>query len=177
MRHSKKLAALALAAGLAITATAAYAYWSTNGSGSGEAQVLGAYVEGASKVTVVQLASPNDMVPGGGAQAISGKFTNTNPGGVWIDHIHAVVVGTHKAGSVATPNGEACDADDFSIASLAVTDHEVAAGGAQDGAWSGTIAMLDRPGVDQDACKNAVVELSYTVHGESDPAPAPAPAP
>jgi len=63
MRHSKKLAALAIAAGVAITASAAFAYWTGSGSGSGSAQVVAS-----SDVSIDNVDFANDLYPGGSTQ-------------------------------------------------------------------------------------------------------------
>ena len=167
MRHSKKLAALAIAAGVAITASAAFAYWSTGGSGSGSASAAAGFPAGNVEVNQNDVSEFEAMYPGGPVQSLTGNFTNDNTGGIWVTSLNAVIKKADGTDWVIGSGSETCSAADFRIGSdanpgvLTVTANEVDAGEAE-GAWNGTIRMLNRPGVDQDACKNAVPPIQYT---------------
>lgn len=75
MRHSKKLAALAIAAGVAVTVSTAFAYWTTTGSGTGSASAE----SGDHAVTVTQVGSITGMYPGEAPHPINFEISNPGP--------------------------------------------------------------------------------------------------
>ena len=135
-----------------VAAVGAYAYWTNSGSGSGSA-ATGTNVA----VTVVQTSTVSGLSPGSTPQALSGNFNNTNATPVYVTSVTASIASI--TGSVGTP---ACTAADYQINSpTALVNAEVPSGTAV-GSWSGpTIEMLNT-GANQDACKNATVNLTYT---------------
>ena len=159
MRLSKKLAALAVASGIALSATAAFAYWTTNGAGTGTASSASGF---ANAIVVNQTSTISGLVPGGTAQALSGDFANSNSGSVSVVSVTATVSGTHKIVSGASVPNPGCTAADFDVSAITVDDALVSAGALHDGAWSGTIGMKDREGTNQNACKDAIVDLSFS---------------
>ena len=146
MRLRTKLAALAVTAGVALTASAAFAYWTTSGGGSGSASV-----GDASAVTVNQTSPISDLYPGGASKALSGTFTN--PGHpAHVASVTASVTATGVAG---------CDADDFVIGgSSLIPDAEVVTGST----WSGLNVSMTDTALNQDACKNASLTITYAAH-------------
>ena len=159
MRLRTKLAALAVTTGVALTATAAFAYWSTNGAGTGSASSASGF---ANEIVVNQVGTVSGLVPGGTAQAFGGDFANSNSGSVSVVSVTATVAGTHKiVGEVSVPNPD-CSAADFTVSAITVGDPLVSAGATHDGAWSGTIAMNNREDTNQNACKGAIVDLSFS---------------
>lgn len=158
MRHSKKLAALAIAAGVAITASAALAYWTTNGSGSGSASAAADY---SNRISVHQHVMASGLVPGGVDQVISGDFGNSNPGDVRIVSLTADI--KNLDGTPWSVKGDdkkpACTKDDFSL-SVEVTDDLVAANQAHDGAWTGLISMVNGA-ENQDNCKGLTPPIQF----------------
>lgn len=158
MRKNRKrlVAVLAVSALMLGGAGAAFAYWTSTGAGSGTG-TTGTDVP----VTAVQTSSIANLRPGGTAQALSGNFTNTNTGPVYVTNV-VVTIGsvTKDAGAVAGT----CDASDYVIVggTMAV-GAEVPAGTAQ-GAWTGaTLAFVDKA-TNQDQCKLATVNLTYAVN-------------
>jgi hypothetical protein len=147
---------LLVAAGVASGGGAAYAYWSTTGSGTGTVAA-----STTTPVTVVQTSTISNLAPGVAAQTLSGNFTNGNSGPVYVTSVTASITSVNKA--VGAPAGT-CDATDYTLSNATMTiNAEVPAGAAQ-GAWTGaTIAFNDKPSVNQDACKNATVNLAYSV--------------
>jgi len=146
-RISKKWA-IGLIAFSLIGGGAAVAYWSAGGSGEGDAET-GTTVS----VVVNQTSDVSGLAPGLGAQTLSGNFDNPNDGSVYVGAVTAEVVGTNQAG---------CDADDYTIAGSAPVNAQIASGDGV-GSWTGlTIQFNNKPAVNQDVCKNALVELSYT---------------
>ena len=147
-RFGKRTIAIVVAMVIAVTtAGVAFAYWTNSGSGTGTA-TTGTNVA----ITVVQTSTVTNLVPGGAAQTLSGNFNNSNTSPVYVAAVTATVTGTDKAG---------CGASDYTIAGTAPVNAEVPAGTGV-GSWSGlTIAFNNKPAVNQDACKNAVVTIAY----------------
>jgi hypothetical protein len=149
MRRITKRTAL-LAAGVAVavaSAGVAYAYWTNTGSGTGSAST-----GTNSAITVKQTSTVTDLAPGLPAQDLYGNFDNSNSSPVYVHSVTVTVTGTNKAG---------CDASDFTLVQPAFVDTEVPAGPAQ-GSWLGGSIQFKNKSTNQDACKNAVVSLSYT---------------
>ncbi|MFN8194809.1 MAG: hypothetical protein U0R80_11080 [Nocardioidaceae bacterium] len=139
---------------LAVGGTA-FAYWSAGGSGTGTATT-----GTVSAVTVVQTSTVTGMHPGDSAQTLSGNFNNPNSGPVYVTSVTASISSVTKA--VGAPAGT-CDSTDYTLASATMTvNASVPAGNAQ-GSWTGaTIQFNNKAAVNQDACKGATVNLSYT---------------
>ena len=152
----KRAVAVGAVVSLAIAA-AAYAYWTSTGSGSGSASAAGAQ----SALTVNQTTTLSAMYPGDSAQTISGTFDNPNSGPIFVHTVTAAISSVTKA--AGAPTGT-CDATDFTLANATATvDAEIAAGNAK-GAWTGpTLKFNDKTTTNQDACKGATVNLSYTI--------------
>jgi hypothetical protein len=134
-----------------LSAAGAYAYFTQTGTGSGSA------------VVVNQTSTVSGLTPASTAQVLSGDFDNPNPGRVHVATITATV------GSVTDTLGAAitgCTTVDYQINNSPITVGQNIAAGNGVGSWGGgvggpTIEMLDR-NVDQSACKNAIVHVSYT---------------
>jgi hypothetical protein len=147
-RFGKRTIAIVIGIVVAVAAAGvAFAYWTNSGSGTGTA-TTGTNVT----ITVNQTSTVTNLVPGGAAQALSGNFNNSNTGPVYVGAVTATVTGTDKTG---------CGPTDYTIAGTAPVNAEVPAGTGV-GSWSGlTIAFNNKPAVNQDACKNAVVTIAY----------------
>lgn len=152
-KPTKKFIAIAAVTGVLLAgAGVAYAYWTAGGSGTGTAETGTSEV-----VTVNQVSVISDLRPGGVAQELSGTFDNPNDTPVYVTSV------TVSISSVTGGDG-ACTAADYVLtgATMAV-GAEIAAGNGV-GAWSGaTIAFDNDPLVNQDGCKNATVNLTYSV--------------
>lgn len=158
MRKStrKIIAIAAVTAVLLAGGGAAYAYWTSTGSGTGTG-ATGTTIP----ITAVQTSTISNLRPGGAAQTLSGNFTNTNTGPVYVTNVVVTISSVTKdPGAVAGT----CDATDYVIVggTMAV-GAQVPVGTAQ-GAWSGaTIAFVNK-GTSQDQCKLAVVNFNYAVN-------------
>jgi hypothetical protein len=152
---------------LVVGSGVAYAFWTAGGSGSGNANAAA----GTTPVTAYQTGPALlPMYPGDSPQTISGDFTNTNSGPVYVTSVTASIASVSKAGVPAV----GCDATDFTLNNLGSTG-PTAAVGAQipvgsatihTGAWTGiTIQFNNKSGLtgNQDACKGVTVNLSYSV--------------
>jgi hypothetical protein len=126
---------------------AAFAYWTNTGSGEGAA---GTGTN--SPITINQTTTVSGLGPGVAAQSLAGNFDNTNDGPVYVAAVTATVTGTDKAG---------CGATDYTIAGTAPVATQIPVG-TDVGAWTGlTITFNNKAGVNQDACKGAVVAIAY----------------
>lgn len=140
----------------AVTAVGGYAYWTTGGSGTGSADTGDTVA-----VTVNQTSTVTDLYPGGPAQALSGDFDSTNAGDVYINEI---TVAVDPLWSQSLAGHADCTAADFQInGSPVVVDAEISPGSGV-GSWSGASIQMLNSATDQDACKNADVDLVYTVN-------------
>lgn len=111
-------------------------------------------------ITVVQTSTPTNLRPGGTAQTLSGNFTNPNDSPVYVTSVTASIASVTKA--AGAPAGT-CDATDYTLAGATMSvGAEVPSGTAQ-GSWTGaTISFNNKAAVNQDACKGATVNFSYT---------------
>jgi hypothetical protein len=154
MFSKRRSVVLAVAAVLVLSA-GAYAYWTAGGSGSGSAAA-----GTTTPLTVTQTTVLTPMYPGDTAQTISGKFNNTNSGTIHVGTVTASIgTVTKDAGAVAGT----CDANDFTLASAAMTVNADVAAGTAVGAWTGATIKFNNTGANQDQCKLATVALSYTI--------------
>ncbi len=152
-RRWKKIALLAC---LLVSAASAYAYWTSGGTGSGSAAT-----GTTTGITVNQTSTPTGLYPGGPAQPLSGNFTNTNSGPIQVASVNATIASVTKAtGAPAGP----CTATDFTLSGFpttTITPAEIPSGTGV-GSWSGgSIAMVNSAS-NQDGCKGATVNISYT---------------
>jgi hypothetical protein len=151
-RKFNRKTVLTAGAVLLIAAGGAYAYWTTTGSGTGSA-ANGTTVP----ITINQTSVITGLYPGGPAVALSGNFNNTNPGAVRVATVTAALVSV--TGSSGTP---ACTIADYQLNTPVVTINADIASGNGVGAWTGPTVQLKNLATNQDACKNASVNLSYT---------------
>ena len=141
----------------------AVAYWTTTGTGTG-AGTVGA---GTTQVTVVQDSTVSGLVPGGPAQDLDFTVSNPTSGPLQIS---GVAVSVAVASSPGT-----CTPADFSVTQPSKpsggTPLQVPAGGslsftsAGGGATGGTGAAISmvNSGSNQNGCKGATLDLTYTV--------------
>ncbi len=136
-------------------AVGAYAYWTSGGSGTGTATA-----DTTSSITVHQTSSVTGLYPGGTAATLSGNFDNPNTSAVKISSITAAV----SSVSNGTSDGAkpACTASDFSIGGSVGTT--TVASGTGVGSWSGLTIQLLNTAANQDNCKGATANISYTAN-------------
>jgi len=149
-RKRRRILILALLVVGVMAATGAYAFWTLSGTGSGTAQT-----GTANDLTVNQTSVVTGLYPGGPAQALSGNFDNPNANAVTVSSVVANVTGTSA--------GAACGAGNFAIAgSSTIGNGGTVPSGNGQGSWSGLTLQLVNLPVNQDACKNVQVNISYT---------------
>jgi len=130
----------------------AVAYWTNSGTGTGTA-ATGTNAA----VTVVQTSTPTGMYPGGPAQTLSGNFTNPNAGNTYVTAVTAVGYTIDPASITA---GCTVGGGHYTLGGTAPVGADVPAGAAR-GAWTGLTITMNNLGTNQDACKNAVVTVTY----------------
>ena len=149
-----------IAMGLVVaTAVAAFAFWTGVGAGTGQAQTGTT----GQALVVKQTGPPTGLVPGGPVATLSGNFDNPNGSAVFVGSVKATITGvTHAAG---LPDGinPVCSASDYQLVNDTAAVNTNINPGNNQGAWSGiTIKMLNTA-ANQDNCKGATVNLSYTI--------------
>lgn len=155
IRKPKKKVALVTGAVVLGTSVAAFAYWTAGGAGTGTAET-----GTVDPIVAVQTTTPTAMAPGDSAQTLAGNFTNANSGPVYVATVTASIASVFKGGVVAV----GCDATDYTLANPVMTVNAEVPSGTAKGAWTGaTIKFNNKPGVNQDACKGAVVNLAYAI--------------
>jgi len=150
--NKKRLVAATVAA--AAVSVAAFAYWTNGGSGSGTAAT-----GSTSAITVVQTSAPTGLFPGGPAGSLAGNFNNTNDSTVYVNQVSASIA------SVTGPNIDPthpCDATDYELTGFPVTVQAEVPSGTAQGSWTGGGVKLLNRASDQDGCKGAAVNLTYT---------------
>jgi hypothetical protein len=157
MRRFKKKSTAIIVGVLVVLvgAGAAFAYWTAGGSGTGTA-ATGTNVA----ITAVQTSTVTAMAPGDTAQSLNGTFTNTNTSPVYVATVTASISSVVKDGAAVAG---VCDATDYTLAGAVMTVNAEAA--VDDSTtWTGaTIKFNNKAGVNQDACKNATVNLAYAI--------------
>ena len=145
---------VALAAALVVAGGAAFAWWTAGGAGTGSAAT--GNVTG---ITINQTSSVADLYPGGPAATLSGTFTNTNSGPVYVAQVSvAVQAGWSAQANAAKP---ACTAADFALVQPTATGAEVPSGTGVS-SWGGGSIQLVNASANQDNCKAVSVPLVYT---------------
>lgn len=156
-RFSKR--AKIVVAGTVVLATigggVAFAYWSSNGSGSGTANTS----TGASNLVVTQTSAPADLAPGLAPEAVTGTITNKATNSAFVNTV-TVAIGsvTQAAGAQGT-----CDASDYTLSGATVTLGQDVAAGASVNFSGPTLAFNDKS-TNQDGCKGATVNLTYSTN-------------
>ena len=143
---------IGLTAALVLAGGAAFAYWTAGGSGTGTA----ATGTNAS-VTVVQTSSISDMYPGEGPRALSGNFNNPNPGNTYVTAVSATgytIDAPHVTAGCTVAQGN------YTLGGTSNTPGDVPSGNGQ-GAWSGLTIQMNNLPTNQDACKGAVLTITY----------------
>jgi hypothetical protein len=149
----KKVVTLLAILGIAAVSTAAYAYWTAGGTGTGSGTA-----GDVTAITVNQTKVLTPMFPGDTAQTLNGTFNNPNTGNVFVATVTASIASVTKA--TGAPAGT-CDATDFTLANATMTVNQDVAAGPSQGTWSGATIKFNNKASNQNACKNATVNLGY----------------
>lgn len=155
-RGSRKTTVIATFLVLAV-AGAAFAYWTAGGGGTGNAETGTTLA-----LEVNQAALVNDLAPGVAPQTLSGTFNNDNPGPVHVTSVTAALTSvTTTPGGITPVVG--CTIADYTLTGAVMSAvQEVSAGDAQ-GTWSGATVAFNTTLDNQDACKDAFLNITYTI--------------
>ena len=160
MRHSKKLAALAVAAGVAVTASAACGWWSTDGGGPGAAST-GSHT----RVSVTQVGSISGLVPDGDAQPIDFSINNSLTTPQYVDSVSiAYDLDTDGDGTDTGMTWNAgCSDADFTLVQPDPINQDLAAGPHEFSPSGASLKLDDDPTRNQDGCKDQQIVLSFSI--------------
>jgi len=137
-----------------VVAGAAIAYWTAGGTGDGTA----ATANPTTQLTVNQTGTLTAMFPGDTPQTLSGDFDNTTGNSVRVDTVTASIA------SVTPLGAGTCNTSDYSLTFPVMTVNAEVPNGTSVGNWTGAkIQFNDKPGVNQDGCKGATVNLHYAI--------------
>lgn len=134
----------------------AFAYWSSTGSGTG----TGSTSTGASSLVVAQTSAPTDLAPGVAPEAITGTITNKAANSALVNSVTVSISGVTPA---ANASGT-CDATDYTLTNPTVALNKDVASGATISFSGPTLGFNDKSGTNQDGCKGATVNLSYSTN-------------
>lgn len=135
-----------------VVAAAAIAYWTNSGSGTGSATTGTTNAD----LTFNQTSSHSNLRPGAAAQAITGDITNGGDETVLVNDISVDLDDTTWVGT--------CEATDYTISGSPLTVNQSVAAGDDVAIPAGlTIEFNNKPGENQDDCKNQTLVLSYTI--------------
>ena len=155
MRHSKKLAALAIAAGVAITATAAFAYWTAGGSGSDTATAA------SSNGTVeIALVVPDGIFPGGSVDVPVSATTSAGTD-LYISSFNTPVITVSNAYDALT-NADGCKASDFDLDISGLGGGVVEHGVTPTSLGTAVLSMENDTANSQDGCKGVTVSVALS---------------
>ncbi len=148
-----------LAVVAAMATVGAYAYWTAAGSGAGSA-TTGTITAG---ITVNQTSSVSGLYPGGLAQALSGNFSNANTSNAYVTSVTASLSSVTMSSSAVVDAGHpACTVADFQLNNPTTSVGQDITPGAANGSWSGPSVQLLNTASNQDNCKNATLNISYS---------------
>ena len=137
-------------------AGAAIAYWTAGGAGDGTA----ATANPTDALVVNQTGTLTAMYPGDSAQTLSGTFDNPTSNLVRVNKVTASIAGVDQAAAAVG----SCDATDYILSNAVMTVNAEIPAGSGVSNWTGaTVQFRDKPGVNQDGCKGATVNLHYVV--------------
>ena len=166
MRINKLAAAVAVTAVAVAGTGVAYAYWTAGGSGTGTAATENSTVA----LVVNQGSTISNMHPGDAAQTLSGTYTNKNDYPVFVGTVTAALTSVTKADGVSG----SCGTSDYTLTSpVVVVNSQIAPSVvtpgttptyAPSGSWTGPqVQFNNKPDANQDGCKGATLNLSYTI--------------
>jgi hypothetical protein len=157
LKSKRTLVLIGVLAVAAFAAFGAYAYWTTSGSGAGTAAT-----GTDAGVSVSQLGSVSNLVPGGPDQSIDFRISN---GATFNQYITSVTVAVAEANGATWDDVAGCSAADFAVtqptwtpADLSPGDHDYV------GVASGAQIHMVNAASNQDACKSVTVPLWFSAN-------------
>jgi hypothetical protein len=154
LNRNRRFVALLATLALAVTAVSGYAYWTTGGTGSGTGTT-----GTSSAINAQQTSTVSAMTPGSPAQALDFSLNNTAATNQFVTSVTIAIASVTGANISAS---RPCDASDFALVQPTVSYGDLTPG-VHAYAPSGASLAMNNTGSNQDGCKNATVNLSYTV--------------
>lgn len=149
-------------AGVLIGGGIAAAYWTATGSGSGTAPV-----GTSAALTVTQNSTFTALVPGGAAQAIDFTLTNSSVTDASVTSVVVAVESTSAGAACLPANFTIVQPSKPSVATPVIvagsSSESFTSGAGGEQASTGATLKMENTASNQDGCKNATVNLRYTV--------------
>lgn len=150
--HNKKVTAFAVI-GVLVVAGGAYAYWTTGGTGTGSATTGDAVA-----VSITQIGTVTDLVPGSTAQGVNFTITNSEATPQYVTSVSFAIDSIETAPGVAAVG---CSVADFTLVQPTAINADQAPGDTDHNPSGATIAM-NNLATNQDGCKDVTVNLEFT---------------
>jgi hypothetical protein len=154
-RTKKGLVLLATMVVAAIAAVGATAYFTTTGSGTGSAAV-----GTSSALTINQVGSVTNLLPGAAAQPIEYSVQNTSAGHQYVGPVTVSIASVTQ--TVAGAAAGTCDSSDFTLVQPNTVPGDIAPGATYTSNPSGASIQMINKASNQDGCKGATVNLSFS---------------
>jgi hypothetical protein len=132
----------------------AFAYFTSTGTGTGTAGV-----GTSTNVTIAQTGTVSGLVPGGPAQTINYRVTNSGSGSEYVNQVTVSVASISNAGTATGTGIDACTPSLFQITQGPAIATDLASGANATG--TATITFPDDHN-NQNNCENATLNLSFS---------------
>lgn len=150
-RVSKQILAVGVPFAVVAASGVAIAYWTNNGTGTGTATTANPVT-----LTVAQKTAPTGMGPGVAAGPIEVTVSNPGTSSITVNQVVASIASV-------TDGVGACSATDYTLTGgTMITGAATLAAGASTTFSGATLGFANSDTVNQDGCKGANVNLSYT---------------
>ncbi|GAB3261578.1 hypothetical protein [Nocardioides dilutus] len=150
IRGRSKRIGLITAALMLIGGGIAFAYWTNSGSGTGQAET------GTNAAVTVNQDPITGLYPGQ-TQTLSGDFDNPNPGNTYVTAVTATgytIDEAHVTAGCTVAGGH------YTLGGTSNTPGDVPPGNGV-GSWTGLTITMNNLATNQDACKGAIVTITY----------------
>jgi hypothetical protein len=153
--RNRRFVALVATVALAVTAVSGYAYWTSGGTGTGTGTT-----GTSSAINATQTSTVSAMTPGSPAQALDFSLDNTAATNQFVTGV-AISIASVTGANISPSHP--CDASDFTLVQPTVSYGDLTPGVNPYAPSGASLRMIDKPSDNQDGCKAATVNLSYTV--------------
>jgi hypothetical protein len=158
MRNSKRIKIVAGGTAVLMGGGIAFAYWTTTGDGTGTASTSA----GASNLSFSQTVAQQSLglYPGQAPQTIAGTVTNENASGGQYQYVTSVTAAIASVDKAEGADG-VCGISDYEITDGTMAVGQNLAPGDSIAFTGAKIAFVNKA-TDQDGCKGATVNLTFT---------------
>lgn len=152
-KTSKRILAIGLPLVVVAATGVGYAYWTSGGTATGTA----ATASEATELVLEQVAAPTNLAPGIAAGAVSVKVTN--PADAASSAQVSKVVATY---TVVPLDGKSCGDANYALLGAEMTEGAAELAPGESTTFTGATLGFANSAANQDGCKGATVNLSYT---------------